>query len=664
MGLCDRALSCHSAPDEGAAAAPNNIEDGYQKHEKKEPTAETPLDDKKQRIQWSSPTEFLLTCIGYSVGLGNVWRFPYLCYKNGGGAFLIPYGLMILFIGTPLLFMEYSFGQYFGIGSLSIFKQVCPLLQGIGIGYSILNALVSIYYNIIIAISLYYIFGSLTSNLPWASCDNPWNTEDCREQPDSPSDGNSTLNLTDFQQNFTNTSFVRTSPSDEFFRLELMAEESDSSIGNLGSVRWRLCLCLLLAWILVAIFVSRGIKSSGKVAYFTATFPYVMLTVLVVKGVTLPGAMGGVMYFLVPDWNRLLSPDVWFHAATQLFYSLNLAWGGMITMSSYNDRKHNCYRDAIVINLVSFATSLYAGIAVFAIIGFMANEYNLPVNEVVKSGPALAFVAYPRALSLMPIAPLWTSLFFFMLFLLGIGSQMVCVETIITGIMDNWSFLVRRWQYRVAAIFVIAMVGFLLGIPCTTQGGMYVLQLMDHYSAGFCVLVIAIFECLAINWIYGSKKMIGHVAMMLGRPLNIWWRISWKFISPFLIVVILIFSFVRYNPVVYGDKTYPIWADAIGWMLTLASNIPIVVVALIVFAKAKGNTFIQKWRNAIRPKIDEESERRETFDFKTTRDIGHDDMLESGRTLDGANSHLMSAIEVSVPLRTLSDGLEITPAHV
>lgn len=324
------------------------------------------------------------------------------------------------------------------------------------------------------------------------------------------------------------------------------------------------------------------------------------------------------------------------------------------------------FRDSIVINLVSFATSLYAGIAVFSIIGFMAKEYDLPINEVIKTGPGLAFVAYPRALSLMPIAPLWSLLFFFMLFLLGIGSQMVCVETIITGIMDNWSFLVKRWQYRVAAIVVVSIVGFLLGIPCTTQGGMYVLQLMDHYSAGFCVLIIAISECVAINWIYGDKKFMGHIEMMLKRKMFPIWCICWKYISPMLIVVILIFSFVRYSPVVYGGQSYPVWADVIGWMMTLASNIPIVIVAVYVFTKAKGNTFMQKWRNAIRPKIDDETREcreRETMQFNTTREIGH----EQGSDIENNDLYSHSAgaqIEMRVPLQTLSDTTDTTPTQV
>jgi SNF family Na+-dependent transporter len=584
-----------------------------EEEKKQEPEEVNPNQpDGQGRIQWSSPVEFLLTCVGYSVGLGNVWRFPYLCYKSGGGAFLIPYIIMMILIGMPLLFMEYSFGQYFGVGSLSIFKKVCPLLQGIGIGYTVLNALVCIYYNVIIAISLYYLFASCAATLPWATCGNWWNTEHCSDQPFVPGNdtfGNGTFgsmfdyntNSTILMRNLTN--YTRTSPSDEYFKFNVLDMHPEHSISNLGEIRWHLSLCLLLAWILVVIFVSRGIQSTGKVAYFTATFPYLMLTVLVVRGVTLPGASTGILYFLTPDWSRLAEPEIWFGAASQLFYSTNLAWGGMITMASYNSFNHNCYRDAVVINIVSFCTSIYAGLAVFSIIGYMANEYNIDVRDVIDSGPGLAFVVYPRALSLMPVAPLFSILFFFMLFLLGIGSQMVLIETVVTGFVDEFPFLGKNACIRLMTTISVCSFFFFAGLAATTQGGMYVLQLMDWYAASFCVLVIAIVECVAINWIYGNAKFAANVKEMMGQLPGRWWTLCWKYISPLIILAVLVFSLVKYEPAKYGDMLYPAWADGLGWCMTMASVLPIPAVAIWKYYKAEGQGFWEKWRSATKPRI-------------------------------------------------------------
>jgi solute carrier family 6 amino acid transporter-like protein 5/7/9/14 len=223
--------------------------------------------------------------------------------------------------------------------------------------------------------------------------------------------------------------------------------------------------------------------------------------------------------------------------------------------------------------------------------------------------------------------------------------------------MDTWQSLVLHWQFRIMAVIGVCTVGFVLGIPCTTQGGMYVLQLMDHYSAGFCVLVIAVVECFVINWVYGADKMCLHIEAMTGRRVHVVWKICWQFISPILIVLILIFSFVRYKPVEYGSRFYPVWADVIGWILTLASNIPIFIVAAIMYCKASGSTVSQKLKCVTAPMIEPDSRRAEDgHQFDMTTELGHD-----GGGLDLAISPLAASANLAmashpVVVRTTQDG--------
>jgi hypothetical protein len=177
---------------------------------------------------------------------------------------------------------------------------------------------------------------------------------------------------------------------------------------------------------------------------------------------------------------------------------------------------------------------------------------------------------------------------------------MVDVETVMTGLMDEFKVL-RPHRFKV--LIFLSSIFFAVGLSHTTQGGMYVLQLMDWYAASFCVLIIAVAECVAINWIYGNAKFAANVKEMLGKLPGRWWRICWQWISPIIILGVLVFSLVKYEPAKYGEMLYPVWADAIGWCMTMASVLPIPAVAIYKYYKAEGTGFMQKWRNATKPQI-------------------------------------------------------------
>ncbi|MEQ2174864.1 Sodium- and chloride-dependent glycine transporter 1 [Goodea atripinnis] len=293
--------------------------------------------------------------------------------------------------------------------------------SGVGYGMMVVSTYIGIYYNVVICLAFYYFFMSMTNLLPWTYCNNPWNTPDCSGVVDNSAQLNGSLVN-------TTTSLVagvmevvnrtkRTSPSEEYWKHYVLNISDD--IGNFGEVRLPILGCLAVSWFVVFLCLIRGVKSSGKlsmitmcvqVVYFTATFPYVVLTILFVRGITLDGAINGIKYYLTPQWEKVLDAKVWGDAASQIFYSLGCAWGGLITMASYNKFHNNCF-------------SVYAGFVIFSILGFMAHNLNVPVSEVADHGPGLAFVAYPEALTLLPISPLWSLLFFFMLILLGLGTQ-------------------------------------------------------------------------------------------------------------------------------------------------------------------------------------------------------------------------------------------------
>ncbi|ELU05176.1 hypothetical protein CAPTEDRAFT_140539 [Capitella teleta] len=553
------------------------------------------IDEPAARGTWTGKFDFLLSLLGYSVGLGNVWRFPYMAYSNGGGAFLIPFLCMLLLVGFPLMFMELSFGQYASLGPIAIFERFCPLFQGIGHGMVIVSSIVALYYNMIIAWTLFYMFASWTSELPWERCHDSWSSPHCYSYKDADecmAHNNSVFfNKTCYDQStaiqlgiHAMNSSLKRSPAQDYFENYVLS--ISKGIEHMGEVRWQLALCLLGAWIIVFLCLSKGVQSSGKVVYFTALFPYAVLIILFFRGVTLPGAKEGIIFYLTPDFSRLKTAKVWCDAAVQIFFSLSPAWGGLITLASYNKFHNDCYKDSLIVSCSNITTSIFAGFVIFSIVGYLAKELNKDVSEVVDEGAGLAFIVYPEVVTRLPISPLWSFLFFFMLLTLGLDSQFALLETVTTAILDRFPWLRQKKPWVVLAMCVLGYIG---GLSICTRGGFYVLQLMDNYAASWSVFLLAILESVVIAWVYGAYRFMRDVQTMIGQRGVLWHRfffVFWKFLSPATLLFLLIFNWLQYKPMHLGAYIYPLWADVIGWCLAIAplTAVPIMMVKQIIGA--------------------------------------------------------------------------------
>ncbi|XP_038630617.1 sodium- and chloride-dependent neutral and basic amino acid transporter B(0+)-like [Scyliorhinus canicula] len=508
-------------------------------------------DENVERGNWSSKTDYLLSVIGYAVGLGNIWRFPYLAYRNGGGAFLIPYILMLALLGVPLFFLESSFGQFAGLGPVAVWKAV-PMLQGVGVTWVIFSVIELCFYACIIGYSLYYLFASFQSPLPWAECFRWWGADEtCGRTPKDPL-CNLTLDNGYFE--IVNTTWLHVNnetcpngseiyiphqgPSEQYWDKAVLRRTS--SMDDTGETVWYLALCLLLAWLIAGAALSKGIKSSGKVVYFTATFPYVILTILLIRGLTLEGAYKGIEFYIgsQSDFSKLADAEVWKDAAVQIFYSLSVGWGNIITLSSYNKFHNNCFRDTIIVCAVNCATSVFAGFVIFSILGHMVHVQDKTISEVVQSGFSLVFIAYPEALTQLPWAPLWSTLFFLMLFTLGLDSLFADFEKIITTLLDQFPNILRSKRLHLTT--GACLLFYFLGLVYVTQAGIYWLMLIDHFCTGWGVLTAALLELIGLSWIYGANRFIKDIEMMIGKRSRffwLWWRACWIYISPCLLAV-------------------------------------------------------------------------------------------------------------------------------
>lgn len=215
--------------------------------------------------------------------------------------------------------MEFSMGQFTQRGPIGAMSRLCPFFKGTGIATVVISFFLTTYYIVIITWDLYFLFSSFATEVPWKTCNNSWNTPNCW-------DGslNESFKL-------TNDSV---SPSEEFFRRKLLNESP--TMEEFGTPKLDLLLLAFLAWVFVYFCIWKGVKSTGKVVYVTAVFPYIILFVILIRGVTLDGASIGLRYFFLPKWENLLKPSVWANAAIQNFNSIGVAFGGLISMSSYN----------------------------------------------------------------------------------------------------------------------------------------------------------------------------------------------------------------------------------------------------------------------------------------------------------------------------------------
>ncbi|CAB1336005.1 unnamed protein product, partial [Coregonus sp. 'balchen'] len=468
-------------------------------------SVEKPVPGYPEREQWTRQMDFIMSCVGFAVGLGNVWRFPYLCYKNGGGVFLIPYLIIGVVGGIPIFFLEIALGQFMKAGSINVWN-IAPLFKGLGYASMVIVFFCNTYYIMVLAWAFYYFIKSFNATLPWSTCDNPWNTPSCIEIFHHEDCLNGTIGNTTYGNMTCEELADGRSPIIEFWEHKVL--NISQGLDYPGSINWELLLCLAAVWVMVYFCVWKGVKSTGKIVYFTATFPYVVLIILLVRGVTLPGAYDGIMYYIKPDWSKLGEAQVWIDAGTQIFFSYAIGLGALTALGSYNRFNNDCYKDAFMLALINSGTSFFAGFVVFAILGFMANEQGVDISQVAET-----------AVTLMPMPPVWAALFFFMLLVLGLDSQYY-----------------MRYK-REISVAICCLMCFIIDLSMVTQGGMYVFQLFDYYSAsGMTLLWQAFWECIVVSW------------------------------------GIFLFHLFNYKPLTYNNTyVYPWWGEVIGWCMALMS---------------------------------------------------------------------------------------------
>lgn len=451
-----------------------------------------------------------MAAIGSAVGLGNVWRFPYVCYDGGGGAFLIPYFVALFTAGIPLMILEFSVGHWARSAPPEAFKKIGKKWEWTGWWAVFVPFVIALYYVVVMAWCFSYMVYSL--DLRWGA------------------------NAGVFFRNF-------------------LGDTGNPAI--LGGISVPAFLGLIVVWLCVFLILYKGVHRIGKIVAITVPLPTILLIILTIRGLTLPGAIEGISYYLTPNFSRLLDVNVWLAAYAQVFFSLGVAQGIMITYASYLKKKSDITNNAFIISLADAGTSFLAGFTVFSVVGYLAASQGVGITELGIGGPTLTFITYPTAISLLPFAAAFFGVIFYIALLtFGIDSAFSMVEPIVSGIHGKWKLS------KAKATGIMCIVGFFISLIFVTGSGLHWLDIVDHFIANFGLVMIGLVECLILGWVYKLSKLRDHANKISELYLGRWWDYLIKFAVPFVLFILLAAAII--NNITDPYLGYPWWIIVLG----------------------------------------------------------------------------------------------------
>ncbi|TWG93104.1 NSS family neurotransmitter:Na+ symporter [Nocardioides sp. J9] len=487
----------------------------------------------QRRGAFSSRKVFIFAAIGSAVGLGNIWRFPYVAYENGGGAFLIPYLVALLTAGLPFLFLDYALGHRYRGSAPLTFARLRRKTEALGWWQVAICFLIAIYYAAVIAWALRYTFFSV--NEAWGD-----------------------------------------DPEGFLFGDFLQAGDPGVTLDVVVGVLVPLALVWLVVLAVMALGVQKGI---GRLSLWFIPVLMVAFGLLVVRALTLDGASLGLDALFSPSWDALAEPGVWAAAFGQIFFSLSIGFGIMITYASYVDRHNDMPGAGFVVGFANSGFELLAGIGVFAALGFMAQASGVAVEDVAADGLGLAFVVFPALISEAPAGALIGVLFFGSLVIAGLTSLVSVIEVVISAVRDKFEMT------RVGASMAVGVPAALLSLVLfSTTSGVYVLDIIDHFINQYGILVVAVVSMVVVAWgLRELPSLAAHLnrfgSLPLGRP----WYALVGFVAPVALTYVLIDALVADIKEPY--EGYPAWMlNVLGWGSA---------VAVVVFAVAAAQV---RWR--------------------------------------------------------------------
>ncbi|AVF74925.1 sodium-dependent transporter [Vibrio alginolyticus] len=469
-----------------------------------------------KREQWGSRAGFILAAVGSAIGLGNIWRFPYMAYENGGGAFFIPYIFAMITAGIPFMILEFSMGQKYRGSAPKTLAKIHSKFEWLGWFQVGVAAVIAVYYVAVIGWSISYFGLSFTQG---------WGTD-------------------------TNAFFFS-----EYLKL------GDNSPTDLGSIQWKIALSMVIAWAITYTAIAKGVKSGiERASKIMMPILFLMVIFLIGRMIFLPGALDGVNYMFEPDFSKIWDVKVWAAAYGQIFFTLSIGFAIMLAYSSYLPEKSDITNNAFMTVLINCGFSILAGIMIFSVLGYMAQEQGKPLTEVVSAGVGLAFVTLPAAINLLPAPYILGPLFFFALVVAGLSSHISIMEAVTSAIIDK-----LKWSRKKAANVAIG-IGFVVSMAFATNGGLLLLDLVDHFANNVGIMVGGLVEIVLMAWLLKRVPEVrNYVNERSDFSVGQWFEICLRFVTPIMLAIIL--ATKLYALITEGYGGYDL---TLGWALIAA----------------------------------------------------------------------------------------------
>ncbi|MCL9783599.1 sodium-dependent transporter [Vibrio sp. S4M6] len=464
------------------------------------------------REQWGSRAGFILAAVGSAIGLGNIWRFPYMAYDNGGGAFFIPYLFAMITAGIPFMILEFSMGHKYRGSAPKTLAHIHSKFQWLGWFQVGIAATIAVYYVAVIGWAISYFGMSFTQS---------WGQD-------------------------TNSFFFK-----EYLAL------GDNSPTHLGSIQWNIAFSMLIAWAVTYAAIVGGVKSGiEKASKVMMPILFIMVLVLIGRMIMLPGAVEGVNYMFKPDFSKIWDVKVWAAAYGQIFFTLSIGFAIMIAYSSYLPAKSDISNNAFMTVLINCGFSILAGIMIFSVLGYMAHAQDKPITDVVTSGVGLAFVTLPAAINLLPAPYILGPLFFLALVVAGLSSHISIMEAVTSSIIDKLG-----WSRKKAANIAIGL-GFIISMAFATNGGLLLLDLVDHFANNVGIVTSCLVEVILMAWLFKIADVRDYVNNISDFNISTWFDVCLRFITPIILAIIVASKFFTLFTKGYGGYDL-----TLGWVL-------------------------------------------------------------------------------------------------